>query len=87
MTQDHLMIRNFSNKQINLLALAALSLGKLENIVAETLFFINISLFVHLEEDCRGKQKMFPNTFRNNFVAETMFPSLPNKYSCHLFRN
>ena len=43
---------------------ASNALGELGNIVAETKF-------------ASQEAKMFPNKFRNIFVAETMFPSLP----------
>ena len=47
------------------------------------MFPINVSLFTHLGKNCCAKifasqeAKMFPNKFRNIFVAETMFPRLP----------
>ena len=60
------------------------ALGKLGNIVAETFCFL--SMFPSLPTTGNivaetkfvfQEAKMFPNKFRNIFVAETMFPSLP----------
>ena len=62
----------------------AKALGKLGNIVAETFCFL--SMFPSLPTTgnivaetkfASREAKMFPNKFRNIFVAETMFPSLP----------
>ena len=48
------------------------------------MFPINVSLCAHLGKHCFQKQnllpmkrKMLPNKFKNIFVAEIMFPSLP----------
>ena len=58
-------------------------MGKLGNIVAETLF---LSMFPYLPTSgnivaetkfASQEAKRFPNKFRNIFVAETMFHSLP----------
>ena len=63
------------------------ALGKLGNIVAETLCFLSMfpclptSGNIVAETKCAPQEvKMFPNKFRNIFVAETMFPSLPTCY-------
>ena len=45
-----------------------------ENIVAETKF-------------ASKEAKMFPNKFRNIFVAETMFPSCPHVFKCFQHEN
>ena len=67
-----------------ILARCSTWVSKLENIVAETFYFL--SMFTRLPTSVNivaetklifREAKMFPNKFRNIFVAETMFPSLP----------
>ena len=60
------------------------ALGKLGNIVAETLWFLSTfpclptsGNIVAETKFASREAKMFPNKFRNIFVAETMFPSFP----------
>ena len=59
-------------------------MGKLGNIVAETLCFPSMfpclptsGKIVAETKFASQEAKMFPKEFRNIFVAETMFPSLP----------
>ena len=65
------------------LSLLHQALGKLGNIVAETLCFLPMfhclptSGNVAETKFATQEATMFPNKFRNIFVAETMFPSLP----------
>ena len=60
------------------------ALGKLGNIVAETFNFLSMfpclptpGNIVAETKFASWEAKMFPDKFRNIFVAETMFPSLP----------
>ena len=60
------------------------ALGKLGNIVAETFSFLSMfpclptpGNIVVETKFASWEAKMFPDKFRNIFVAETMFPSLP----------
>ena len=69
------------------------SLGKLGNIVAETLCFLSMfpctlptsgTLLSVVETKFASQEgKMFPNKFINIFVAETMFLSLPTCFQMY----
>ena len=60
---------------------------ELENIVAETLCFLSMFPCLPTSRNIVAdtkftfhEAKMFPNKFRNIFVVETMFPSLPTRF-------
>ena len=57
------------------------ALGKLGDIVAETLCFLPLFPCLpasgNIVAEIKNCEKMFRKKFRNIFVAETMFPSLP----------
>ena len=53
------------------------ALGKLGNIVAETFCFLSMFPSLPTPGNIVTEAKMFPSKFRNIFVAETMFISLP----------
>ena len=75
------------NQVVILYAWKTKALGKLGNIVAETLCFLSmfscLPTLKNIVEETKFVSKeveMFPKKFRSIFVAKTMFPSLPTSF-------